>query len=164
MRVIGRLQEPEVFLREMQTVSSWRQSNLHSTYLTPDHFVLCYLQNHFLSILERDWVFSKRLESSFQGGCWKKMESIKRRVVRRVTGLYIESHEGLGIVSSVKIVGDAVEESSSVLWRAVTRGARRHVLWASESGNQPIAWRQMGISVTHPTDMDCAPILFQALF
>lgn len=43
------------------------------------------------------------------------MESIKRRVVRRVTGLYIESHKELGIVSSVKIVGDAVEERSSVL-------------------------------------------------
>lgn len=37
------------------------------------------------------------------------MESIERRVVRIVMGLYIESHEELGMVSSVKIIGDAVE-------------------------------------------------------
>lgn len=76
------------------------------------------------------------------------MESIERRVVRRVRGLYIESHEELGMVSSVKIVRDAVEERSSALRRPVTRGARRHVLGASESGNWPTGWRWMGNSIT----------------
>lgn len=51
MQVRGSLHEPD-FLHEMPAVSSRRQTNLYSMYLTPVHLVLCYLGDRFLSILD----------------------------------------------------------------------------------------------------------------
>ena len=64
--------------------------------LRPANFVLFYLRDYFWSIPDtRNLIlhFKEELE---------KMESIKRRVARMVTGLYIRSYMELGMFSSVK--------------------------------------------------------------
>ena len=76
------------------------------------------------------------------------MESMERRVVSIVMGLYTESHEERGMFSSVKIIDD-VEDRSLALWGAVTcsvAGARRNVLCATR-GHKYAQW--MGEELSH---------------
>ena len=69
-----------------QTMSSRRWFNLYSMCLTADHFVLCYLRDHFLSILDtRDWSFHFKEDARKNGVYREKSCQESQGAVHRVT-------------------------------------------------------------------------------